>query len=226
MSGDRRRGGLVAESRALDLYLDSLYQEAQEDGAGAPVVALVPELSKPRGEEETSRRRELRRSGGEDEIIPSGRRRGAGGEELRLLLFRLCGLRMAVAAGDIARTVPWPGELAPAPRKRPLCLGVMEEGTVSVPVMDLAGLVIPERLRDSHLAAGPSHVLVASGGLGLACHGVDGVVGVPRDAVNWRSERTSRRWLAGTITEHGSALLDMAALQLLLRGEDPGGGII
>ncbi|HFC53743.1 MAG TPA: hypothetical protein ENJ43_04855 [Gammaproteobacteria bacterium] len=214
MSGENRRGGLAAESKALDLYLDSLYQDAQDDGAGAPVISLVPEIS--RHEEEQVGPQP---SHGREESI----QQEPGEEELRLLLFRLCGLGMAVAASEIESTVPWPGELAPAPGKRPLCLGVMEEGTASVPVMDLAGLVIPERLRDRRPVVGPSHVLVASGGLGLACHGVEGVVGVPRGAVNWRTERASRRWLAGTIAEHGSALLDMAALRVLLRGESPGG---
>ena len=228
MSSDSIRGGLAAEKVALDLYLDSLYEEAQEEeGASASVIALVPEMVRRTAERDPEPRQDEPRPCCGHEDIVSRTEQESGEGELRLLLFRLCGLSMAVPASDIERTLEWPEELSPAPGGERLRLGILENGAESIPVMDLAGLVIPERLRGRQSAGKATHILItACGSLGLACHGVEGVVGVASDAVNWRTERTSRRWLAGTVAELGSALLDIAALQVLLAGGSSASGII
>ncbi len=227
MSSENRRGRLAAERVALDLYLDSLYEDVQPEQEGAaPVIALVPESPRRAAREEHGqepRQGELQPRAQREGIEPYPA--GAGGDSLaesdagalRLLLLRLGGLNISVIASEVERVTDLPDSLLPAPQGDHLCLGMLDEGGDRVPVLDLAHLVLPERLRSSQAACSPgSLLLVASGSLGLACHGVEGVVSVAHDAINWRSERVNRKWLAGTVPELDSALLDTSVLQTLL----------
>jgi purine-binding chemotaxis protein CheW len=51
-------------------------------------------------------------------------------------------------------------------------------------------------------------VFIADGTWGLACDELAQVVTLRPDEVRWRTSRTRRRWLAGTVIEHMCALLD------------------
>ena len=56
---------------------------------------------------------------------------------------------------------------------------------------------------------------------GLACDEVNEVVTLSPEEVRWRTQRTQRRWLAGTVIEHMCALIDANAFAELLASQAP-----
>ncbi len=55
----------------------------------------------------------------------------------------------------------------------------------------------------------------------MVCEEVIGIKTLSAEDVKWRSNRTSRRWLYGTVKEHMCALLDTDEFASMLRtGED------
>ncbi len=221
MSNETRQRVLAAEEQALDLYLESLYEEETESPV-APVVSLVPNgcgertggasaTEPPAGDPEPAPR--------EGALLEAEQRPVADLNVVQVLLFDLSGLKMAIPMGELDGILDWPEQLLQASEEIPFCLGMLPAKGRDIPVIDLARLIVPARLR-AHRATGGFERLLLIGGRrwGLACHGVGEVVTVEHSAVNWRKERPNRKWLAGTISSHGSALLDAGALEQLLRG--------
>ena len=91
-------------------------------------------------------------------------------------------------------------------------------------MVDTARLVFPaDRLPpdDDPLTRVTRIVLIGGGRWGLACDAVEEVVTLRHDQVRWRSERTRRRWLLGTVIDHMCALIDTDAFaEKLASGEE------
>ena len=111
------------------------------------------------------------------------------------------------------------------PGHAPWYLGLATYRDRSVPVVDTAQLVLPpDRL--ARLTTPPEErirriVFIDEGRWGLGCDEVAEVISLGRDEVRWRTERTKRRWLAGTVIDHMCALLDPAAFaEMLATGID------
>ena len=122
-----------------------------------------------------------------------------GDDTFQALLFKVNGLTLAVPLVELSGVQEWEDDKVTPYRER------------TVPVVDTAQLVMPadrqanirpwqERLR--HV------VFIADGTWGLACDELAEVVTLRPDEVRWRTSRTRRRWLAGTVIEHMCALLD------------------
>ena len=213
---------LLAEQReALDLYLDSLYDETErtEEPAVGSVVSLVVAGGRvppgAAGEEEAPVEGELQpRSLPPNDV---GALDDEGKGRLKLLLFNLAGLKMAVPMAEVDGVLDWPEQVENRGGDASLLLGVLPDRGEKIPVIDLARLIIPQRLRVRQKQLPFERILLIGGRRwGLACNGVAEVVTVDDSAVNWRTERLTRKWLAGTIAGHGSALLDTVALVRLL----------
>ncbi len=221
MSNETRQRVLAAEKQALDLYLESLYEEETENPG--TVVALVPGTrgrdrgASPMEQQEPAAREEPRQG-----TLLAAERPVSELNLLQVLLFDLSGLKMAIPMSELDGILDWPRRLAEAADDDSLCIGVLPTQGAGIPVIDLARLIVPARLRAHRPPAGFERILLVGGRRwGLACHGVGDVVTVESSAVNWRRERPNRKWLAGTISCHGSALLDARALEpLLQRGEE------
>lgn len=223
MSGDIMRNGLDTEKRAMDLYLTSMYDDAaMRDDSSAAVINLIPGVKK-------NVQEPLKESAGltAEKFQDNLQRENTESREsdfcprkdlLQVLQFNLSGLNMAISMSDLDRTVAWPEKLFTASDKCFLCLGVLFDETHEIPVIDLARVIVPERLREQQIPLVYEQIMITTDRRwGLACHGVSEMVTIESSAVNWRSERTSRKWLAGTISSYGSALLDVQALESLLQ---------
>lgn len=141
-----------------------------------------------------------------------------GEEPFQALLFRLSGLTMAIPLIELDGILEWPDSLTPLPNRSPWYLGLLDNRGKTVPVIELAQLVIPEKIRAKN-AQGAQHsrvILVGGGRWGVACDSVSEVVTLNPDEVRWRSSRTRRKWLAGTAINHMCALLDAQGLVHLL----------
>ncbi|NOZ37696.1 MAG: chemotaxis protein CheW, partial [Gammaproteobacteria bacterium] len=94
------------------------------------------------------------------------------------------------------------------------------------PVVETASLVFPPDKLKSLAVAEPRDritriVLIDEGRWGLAVDAIEEVITLQHDKVRWRSERTQRKWLLGTVVDHMCALIDPHAFaEKLSSGKD------
>jgi purine-binding chemotaxis protein CheW len=183
---------LVAEKDALSVYFEALLREAPPEldlealAAPQPVAVAAP--------------------------VRSEGRPAWGDDTFQALLFKVGGLTLAVPLVELTGVQEWrDGMVTPLPGHVPWYLGLMQYRDRSVPVVDTAQLVMPEDRQGTLLPWQERlrHVvLIGDGSWGLACDELAQVVTLRPDEVRWRTSRTRRRWLAGTVIEHMCALLD------------------
>lgn len=141
-------------------------------------------------------------------------------EPFPCLLFHVHGLKLAVPLIELNGVLPWSDEITPMPNHNPWFLGVLRHQGISVKVVDTAMLVMPQTHRDAaqdESATLPRNIiLVGDGHWGLACSGIEEMITLHPKDVRWRSQKGSRRWLAGTVIEHMCALLDVSAFAKML----------
>lgn len=147
-----------------------------------------------------------------------------GEEPFQALLFNLSGLTMAIPLAELSGVLEWPESITALPNHSPWYLGLVHHLGQSVPVIELAQLVVPERIRERYQPDEDQQrriILIDDGRYGLACDGVDEVITLEPDNVRWRTSRTKRKWLAGTVIERKCALLDARGLaHLLVHGQE------
>ncbi|MGM0592948.1 MAG: chemotaxis protein CheW [Pseudomonadota bacterium] len=142
-------------------------------------------------------------------------------ERFQALLFKAGGLTLAVPLAELSGIQVWSKEaITPMPGHVAWYLGLMNYREHSVPVIDTAQLVLPEdrlaRLTQPAEERISRVVFIDGGRWGLACDQVDEVVSLDHDQVRWRTSRTRRRWLAGTVIEHMCAIIDPPAFAQML----------
>ncbi len=141
--------------------------------------------------------------------------------EFQALLFTTSGLTLAVPLSELSGIQVWHGEkVTPMPGHIGWYLGLMQYRDRSVPIIDTSQLVLPEE-RLARLSGEPREriqriVFIDGGQWGLACDSVDQVITLSHEQVKWRSSRTKRRWLAGTVIEHMCAIIDPPAFADML----------
>ena len=138
-------------------------------------------------------------------------------ETFECLLFDVAGLTLAVplvCLGSIYQLVGQ--ELTPLFGQPSWFLGILPGQSGNLKVLDTARWVMPDRYRDD-LREGLQYVISVQGyEWGLAVHQVSRSIRLHPSEVKWRSQRTQRPWLAGTVIEHMCALLDVEALADLI----------
>ncbi len=125
------------------------------------------------------------------------------------------GVRLALPAERIGKLAPFTdcaGEGASA-----LHLGYIEFSGRLVPVLAAGELIMPGRVQPI-----PYQLIVVdkAGQFALACHGSDAEIEVLSSDVRWKTDHTSRRWLAGTAIAQRCALLDTDELGRLAAAEN------
>lgn len=133
------------------------------------------------------------------------------------LLFDVAGLTLAVPLVSLGSIYPMEGqELTPLFGQPDWFLGILPCQAGNLKVLDTARWVMPDRYRDD-FREGLQYVISVQGyEWGLAVHQVSRSIRLDPDEVKWRSQRTQRPWLAGTVIEHMCALLDIASLAELI----------
>jgi purine-binding chemotaxis protein CheW len=149
---------------------------------------------------------------------PLGEGRPAWAEEpFECLLFDVAGLTLAVPLVCLGSIYPLSGqELTPLFGQPDWFLGLLQCQAGNLKVLDTARWVMPDRYRDA-FRQGLQYVISVEGyEWGLAVHQVSRSIRLDPAEVKWRSQRTQRPWLAGTVIEHMCALLDVTALAELI----------
>jgi len=224
---------LVDEKLALSLFLDSLLREpveapvvetetVTEEPVPAPVT-VIEEAPAPivvTAEPVTS---VVEESALEEEATGAG---ADWSDEFQVMLFKVAGLTLAVPLDGLNGVVEWKNDLAEMPGHAEFYLGILQHLGQRIPVVETASLVFPPEKLKSLAVAEPLDritriVLIDEGRWGLAVDSVEEVITLQHDKVRWRSERTQRKWLLGTVIEHMCALIDPHAFaEKLTSGED------
>ncbi|HWR88584.1 MAG TPA: chemotaxis protein CheW, partial [Acidiferrobacterales bacterium] len=140
------------------------------------------------------------------------------------LLLKVQGLLLALPVVKLNRILPW-DEPTLIPGYAPWLLGVLHQAGLAhnLKVVDTAALVMPERVSQV-ASSGPGYqhiVMVGDGEWGLTCEDVSSIINIDPAKVRWRTNRTKRPWLAGTVIEHLCALLDAERLAEMLSAGAP-----
>jgi len=138
-------------------------------------------------------------------------------EPFECLLFDVAGLTLAVPLVCLGSIFPLAGqELTPLFGQPDWFLGILPCQAGNLKVLDTARWVMPDRYRDD-FRQGLQYVISVEGyEWGLAVHQVSRSIRLDPGEIKWRTQRTLRPWLAGTVIEHMCALLDVTALAELI----------
>lgn len=138
-------------------------------------------------------------------------------EPFECLLFDVAGLTLAVPLVCLGTIHPLAGtELTPLFGQPDWFLGILPGQAGNLKVLDTARWVMPERYRED-FREGLQYVISVQGyEWGLAVHQVSRSIRLDPSEIKWRSQRSQRPWLAGTVIEHMCALLDVSALAELI----------
>ncbi|HCJ28905.1 MAG TPA: chemotaxis protein CheW [Pseudomonas sp.] len=140
-----------------------------------------------------------------------------GEEPFECLLFDVAGLTLAVPLVSLGSIYPLAGQdLTPLFGQPAWFLGILPSQAGNLKVLDTARWVMAERYRDD-FREGLQYVISVQGyEWGLAVHQVSRSIRLDPKEVKWRTQRTQRPWLAGTVIDHMCALVDVAALAELI----------
>ncbi len=143
------------------------------------------------------------------------------------LLFKVAGLTLAVPLVELNGILEWHVDaVTEMPGHADFYLGLLPHLGKNVALIDTARFVLPtDRIND--LVGDQPHqrltriVLIHDGRYGLACDEVAEVITLQPQDVRWRTSRTQRRWLAGTVVAHMCALIDTASFAQMLADKLP-----
>ena len=144
-------------------------------------------------------------------------------EPFDCLLFKVDGLTLGVPMVLLGTIYPKESEFTSLFEQPDWFLGLMRShDDRNIRVVDTANLVMPER----YDASSRDSVSFAIGVFGcdwaLGSHHIIGSQTIGVEEVKWRSQRTTRPWLAGTIKEKMCALVDPKAfVDILLEHNSP-----
>jgi len=137
-----------------------------------------------------------------------------------VLLFTVSGLTLAVpliALGQIQRLTD---DLTPLFGQADWFMGLLPTPRGRIRTVNTAKFVMPERYDESFERTAEYVISIDGLPWGLAVDKVNQPISLDPDDVKWRTERTRRPWLAGTVKEHMCALLDIPRIgQLLMDAE-------
>lgn len=144
-------------------------------------------------------------------------------EPFAALMIKVNGLALALPLVTISRILTWeePGFL---PGYASWLLGIIHHGDINVRVVDTAALVMPDLPRPVPEPGAEETrriVLIDGGRWGLVCDSVSEVMTLDPAKVRWRTARTKRPWLAGTVVDALCALLDVDRLCEVLHSGCP-----
>ncbi|VAX13768.1 CheW domain protein [hydrothermal vent metagenome] len=230
---------LVDEKLALTLFLDSLLREPLETPEleaeiETSIVTAVPLVVPDTSVKEAPaviKSEPLTATTEESELECAQEEEVAGAasdwsQEFQAMLFKVAGLTLAVPLEGLNGVVEWKDDLAEMPGHADFYLGILQHMGQRIPVVETASLVFPPDKLKSLAIAEPRDritriVLIDGGRWGLAVDSVEEVITLEHDQVRWRSERTQRKWLLGTVVEHMCALIDPHAFaEKLISGEE------
>lgn len=143
------------------------------------------------------------------------------------LMFKMAGfLDLAIPLARLNGIMPWNGELTDTTGQTDWFLGTFLSRGKQVKVIDLARFLIPENHMSRQVVESERHfkhlLLFDSGRMGLVCDELGKVLKLSEENIHWRQDRSSRPWLAGTLIEQMSTLIDIGRITKIFNQRAPG----
>jgi purine-binding chemotaxis protein CheW len=137
-----------------------------------------------------------------------------------VLLFKVSGLTLAVPLISLGQIQPLTDELTPLFGQADWFMGLQPTPAGKIRTVNTAKFVMPERYDERFLQTAKYVVSINGVPWGLAVDSVNQPIRLTPEDVKWRSDRSKRPWLAGTVKEHMCALLDMPRIgQMLIEAD-------
>jgi len=137
-----------------------------------------------------------------------------------VLLFKVSGLTLAVPLISLGQIQPITDELTPLFGQADWFMGLQPTPQGKIRTVNTAKFVMPERYDESFVKSAKYVVSINGVPWGLAVDSVNQPIRLEPGEVKWRSDRSKRPWLAGTIKEHMCALLDIPMIGQMLMDAD------
>lgn len=137
-----------------------------------------------------------------------------------VLLFKVSGLTLAVPLISLGQIQPITDELAPLFGQADWFMGFQPTPQGKIRTVNTAKFVMPERYDEDFVKNAKYVVSINGVPWGLAVDSVNQPISLMPDEVKWRSDRSKRPWLAGTVKEHMCALLDIPMIGQMLMEAD------
>jgi len=229
---------LVDEKLAVSLFLDSLLREPEEETSVAvatpeitPVVEIKPIETVPEiepsiagkvNEPEANVLTEKKVDSTThidittDSIVPDW-----ANEPFQILLFEVAGLKLAVPLIELSGVIEWKDTVTEMPGHADFYIGIMQHLGNKIAVIHTARMVLPAKKLAQFAGDNPRQrvkhiVLIDDYRWGLACDNIGEVITLRPEEVRWRTSKTTRGWLAGTVIEHMCALLNSEGFSKML----------
>jgi len=137
-----------------------------------------------------------------------------------VLLFKISGLTLAVPLISLGQIQPLTDELTPLFGQADWFMGLQPTPAGKIRTVNTAKFVMPERYDESFLKTARYVVSINGVPWGLAVDSVNQPIALMPDDVKWRTDRSKRPWLAGTVKDHMCALLDIPRIGQMLIDAD------
>ncbi len=132
------------------------------------------------------------------------------------LIFSVAGLKLAVPLLSLGAIYKIEKEFVPLVGRASWFMGLYHHLERNVRVIDTAEWVMPERCSPEVRASYKFIIRLGGNDWGMACDAVHESIQLSPEQVKWRTERTKRAWLFGTVIDHMCALIDADSLSNLL----------
>ena len=142
-------------------------------------------------------------------------------EDFDALLFDVGGLTLAVPLVSLGQIVPLNRDnLTPIFGQSDWFMGILSANVGKLRVVNTALFVMPEKYNDAFLDNAEYVVSLDGVPWALAVNKVNQPVRLTSGDIKWRSDRSKRPWLAGTVKESMCALLDVPQMATILNKSD------
>ncbi len=135
-----------------------------------------------------------------------------GQERFECLLFSVSGLKLAVPLVALGNIHNITDDLTPLFGQADWFMGLLPTPLGKVRVVNTAKLVMPEKYNPEFEKSANFAISIHGLPWALAVDSVTQPITLLPEEVKWRTERSKRAWLGGTVVEHMCALLDVYAL--------------
>lgn len=227
---DRKMTQLADPQTAIASYLDdllhtatdqALQQDVQAQAAVArpAVVAPQPLPVKPKPVPVESLVRSVAASQMAPAAGPQARPEWAA-KPFECLIFTVAGLQLAVPLVLLGAIHRMDDDVMPMPGSPPWYMGIRPGRDKNLRVVDSAEWIMAGRAPVNARANYRFVIHLNNSDWGLACDNVAQSFTLSPQQVRWRTSRSKRPWLAGTVIEQMCALLDVQSMaHLLVRAE-------
>lgn len=137
-----------------------------------------------------------------------------------VLLFRVAGLTLAVPLIALGQIYPLDERLTPIFGQAEWFMGLQPTPAGRIRTVNTALFVMPERYDATFVQSARYVVSIDGLDWGLAVDQVEQPTRLNPDDVTWRSERSKRPWLAGTVKAAMCALIDVPQMGRILESHD------